>query len=92
MGRTLWSRSDEGCELFGTALDAEDPDELCQQMAAPDQEGLQQAHSPIAPLPPVPVVAARCVNGTLIRPNNAEDEQPSTALSRVKYGLQEVFN
>ena len=74
--------SDEGCELFGTALDAEDPDELCQQMAAPDQEELQQAHSPIAPLPPVPVVAARCVNGTLIRPNNAEDEQPSTALQQ----------
>ena len=50
-----------------------------QVAAAPQPDELQNAHSPIAPLPQVPVMAARCVNGTLLRPSNAEDDQPSTA-------------
>ena len=74
--------SDDGCELFGAAPEAEESDELCPQVAAPQPDELQNAHSPIAPLPQVPVIAARCVNGTLLRPSNAEDDQPSTALQQ----------
>ena len=74
--------SDDGCELFGTALETEDSDELCPQVAVPQQDELQQTHSPIAPLPQVPVIAARCVNGNLLRPSSAEGEQPSTALQQ----------
>ena len=74
--------SDDGCVLFGAAPEAEESDELCPQVAAPQPDELQNAHSPIAPLPQVPVIAARCVNGTLLRPSNAEDDQPSTALQQ----------
>ena len=71
--------SDDGCELFGAAPEAEESDELCQQVAAPQPDELHDAHSPIAPLPQVPVIAARCVNGTILRPSNAEEDHPSTA-------------
>ena len=44
-----------------------------------NQDELHDAHSPVAPLQQAPLVAARCVNGTLIRPSNAEGDHPSTA-------------
>ena len=81
-GEVYGRGSDDGCELFGTAPEAEESDELCPQVAVPQLDELQHAHSPIAPLPQVPVIAARCVNGNLLRPSNAEDEQPSTALQQ----------
>ena len=71
--------SDDGCELFGAAPEGEDSDELCPQVAAPQPDELHDAHPPIAPLPQVPVIAARCVNGTILRPSNAEEDHPSTA-------------
>ena len=81
-GEVYGRGSDDGCELFGTAPEAEESDELCPQVAVPQLDELQNAHSPIAPLPQVPVIAARCVNGNLLRPSNAEEEQPSTALQQ----------
>ena len=81
-GEVYGRGSDDGCELFGTAPEAEESDELCPQVAVPQLDELQNAHSPIAPLPQVPVIAARCVNGNLLRPSNAEEDQPSTALQQ----------
>ena len=81
-GEVYGRGSDDGCELFGTAPEAEESDELCPQVAVPQLDELQNAHSPIAPLPQVPVIAARCVNGNLLRPSNAEEELPSTALQQ----------
>ena len=34
---------------------------------------------PPSPQLQMPLVAARCVNGNLVRPDNAEEEPPSTA-------------
>ena len=49
------------------------------QTAVNQPDELHDAHSPIAPLQQAPLVAARCVNGTILRPRSAEDEHPSTA-------------
>ena len=71
--------SDDGCELFGAVPDGDDSEELCPQAAVLQPDELHDAHSPVAPLQQAPLVAARCVNGTILRPSNAEDDQPSTA-------------
>ena len=62
---------EDGCELFGIAIAPP------AAFNAPDE--LYDAHSPVAPLHPAPLVAARCVNGSILRPSTAEDEHPSTA-------------
>ena len=46
----------------------------CPQQAVHQRDELHDAHSPLAPLHPEPLIAARCVNGTLLRPGNAEEE------------------
>ena len=71
--------SDDGCELFGAVPDGDNSEELCPQAAVLQPDELHDAHSPIAPLPQAPLVAARRVNGTILRPSNAEDDHPSTA-------------
>ena len=68
----------DGCELFGAVPEGDDSDELCPQVAVFQPDELHDAH-PIAPLQQAPLVAARCVNGTILRPSNAEDDHPSTA-------------
>ena len=71
---------DDGCELFGVIPNDGEPEEpICPQQAVHQPEELHDAHSPLAPLHPELLVAARCVNGTLLRPGNAEEEPPSTA-------------
>ena len=71
---------DDGCELFGALPEGEEP-ELPgypqQVLQCPDE--LNDAQCPPTPPHPEPLVAARCVNGTLVRPDNAEAEPPSTA-------------
>ena len=52
---------------------------ICPQQAVHQPDELNDAHSPLAPLQQEPLVAARCVNGTPLRPGNAEEEPPSTA-------------
>ena len=64
---------DDGFELFGAVPNDDGSEDLCLQPAVHQPDELQDAHSPVAPL------AARCVNGTLLRPGNAEEEPPSTA-------------
>ena len=70
---------DDGRELFGAVPDGDDSEELCPQPTVHQQDELHDVHSPIAPLHQEPLVAARCVNGTILRPSNAEEDQPSTA-------------
>ena len=71
---------DDGCELFGVIPNDGEPEEpICPQPAVHQPDELHDARSPLAPLHQEPLVAARCVNGTLLRPGNAEEEQPSTA-------------
>ena len=71
---------DDGCELFGVVPDDGEPEEpIGQQQAVQQPDELNDAHSPFAPLHQEPLAAARCVNGTLLRPGNAEEDQPSTA-------------
>ena len=72
---------DDGRELFGVLPDDGEPEEPIGQLQAVHQpDELNDAHSPFAPLHQEPkLVAARCVNGTLLRPGNAEEDQPSTA-------------
>ena len=71
---------DDGCELFGALPGDGEPEEpICPQQAVHQPDELNDARSPLAPLQPEPLVAARCVNGTLLRPGNAEEEPPSTA-------------
>ena len=66
---------DDGRELFGALPDDGEPEEpIGQPQAVHQPDELNDAHSPFAPL-----AAARCVNGTLLRPGNAEEDQPSTA-------------
>ena len=52
---------------------------MCPQAQVLQPDELHDAHSPVAPLQQAPLVAARCVNGTILRPSNAEDDHPSTA-------------
>ena len=49
------------------------------QAAVPGPDELHDIQSPVAPLHQAPLVAARCVNGTILRPSNVEHDQPSTA-------------
>ena len=63
-----------GCELFGAVPDGDESDDHCPQAAVIQPDELHDAHSPIAPLQQAPLVAARRVNGTLLRPSNAEDD------------------
>ena len=70
---------DDGCELFGAIPNVTELEELCPQPAVHQPDELHDVHSPIAPPHQEPLVAARCVNGTLLRPGNAEEDQPSTA-------------
>ena len=71
--------SEEGCELFGAVPAEEDDEDLSLQAAVNPPDELHDAHSPIAPLHQAPLVAARCVNGSILRPSNTEDDHPSTA-------------
>ena len=70
---------DDGCELFGSVPNDDDAEEPCPQPAVHQPDELHDVRSPVAPLQQAPMVAARCVNGTLLRPGNAEEDQPSTA-------------
>ena len=70
---------DDGCELFGAVPNEGEPEEPCPQLAVYPPDELHDVHSPDAPLHQAPFVAARCVNGTLMRPGSVEDDQPSTA-------------
>ena len=71
---------DDGCELFVLLPgDGEPTEPICPQQAVHEPDELNDAHSPLAPPQQEPLVAARCVNGTLLRPGNAEEEPPSTA-------------
>ena len=71
---------DDGCELFGALPEDEEPEVLPQMqrvVQCPDE--LDDAGFPHHLPPEEPLEAARCVNGTLVRPGNAEEESPSTA-------------
>ena len=71
---------DDGCELFGAPPESEEVDApVCPAHAVQQPDELNDAHSPFAPPQPELLVAARCVNGTLLRPGQAEEESPSTA-------------
>ena len=87
-GEVYGRANDDGCELFGAAPDGDESDELCPQAQVPHPDELHEAHSLIAPLQQAPHVAARCVNGTLIRPSNVEGEHPSTACQQSEVHAQ----
>ena len=71
---------DDGCELFGALPESDEPEVAFYQPQAVQQpDELDDAHFPPNPPCQEPLVAARCVNGTLHRPSNAEEESPSTA-------------
>ena len=78
-GEVYGRASDDGCELFGAVPDGDESDEHCPPAAVIQPDELHDAHSPIAPLQQAPLVAARCVNGTILRPTSADDDYPSTA-------------
>ena len=60
---------DDGCELFGALPESEELDApVCPAHAV----------QPFAPAQPELLVAARCANGTLMRPGQAEEDSPST--------------
>ena len=71
--------NEEGCELFGAVPAGDDDEDVALQAAVNQPDELHDTHSPIAPLQQAPLVAARCVNGTILRPSSTEDEHPSTA-------------
>ena len=79
--------SNDGCELFGAVPDGDDSEELCPQAVVREHDRMHDIYSPIAPLHEAPLVAARCVNGTILRPSNVEEDQPSTACQQ-----SEVFH
>ena len=71
---------DEECELFGGMLigdEQDSPADPLQAVQHPDELG--NAVFPSPPQLQQPLVAARCVNGNLVRPANTEEESPSTA-------------
>ena len=58
----------------------DDPDLPCdpgRAVQCPDE--IANASPPSPSRPQQPLLAARCVNGTLVRPDRAEEESPSTA-------------
>ena len=71
---------DEDCELFGGMLIGDDqdlqPDPL-QAVQQTDESG--NAEIPLFQLSQQPMTAARCINGNLVRPDNTDEEPPSTA-------------
>ena len=71
---------DEDCELFGGVLMGDDQDLPADPLPAV-QHPAELANAGLPPPPELqqPLVAARCVNGNLVRPDNAEEEPPSTA-------------
>ena len=76
----FYSRAgDDGCELFGAVPDDDHSEELCPQPTVHQPDELHNVQFPVAPLHQEPLIAARCVNGTIVRPSNAEEDQPSTA-------------
>ena len=71
---------DDGCELFGALPEGDEPEApIHPQQAVQHPDELGDADFPPTLPPQEPLVAARCVNGTLLRPGNAEEEPPSTA-------------
>ena len=71
---------DDGCELFGAMPEEEEPEGLPQlQQVVQHPDELDDANFPHNPPALEPLVAARCINGTLLRPGNAEEKPPSTA-------------
>ena len=52
---------------------------VCPKQAVQQQDELNDAHSPFAPPQQEPLLAAPCVNGTLVRPVPSDEESPSTA-------------
>ena len=79
---------DEECELFGGVLPGEeqeipaDPFQAVEQQAYADTLGVGPAQ-----LPQQPIAAARCINGNLVRPDNADEEAPSTACRQSPGGV-----
>ena len=57
--------------------DQEVPADPLQVVQQPDELGI--AEIPPFQIPQQPLVAARCVNGNLVRPDHTEEEPPSTA-------------
>ena len=67
-------------ELFGGVLVGDDqgmPFDPFRAVQGPDEIANVSPPSPLRT--PQPLVAARCVNGNLVRPDSAEEESPSTA-------------
>ena len=71
---------DERCELFSGILMGDDQDLSDDPLPAVQHpDGIGNAAVAPLPQPQQPLMAARCVNGSLVRPDNAEEEPPSTA-------------
>ena len=71
---------DDGCELFGGVLTGDDQDlpfDPLRTVQCPDE--IANASPPSPSRPSQPLMAARGVDGNLVRPDNAEEEPPSTA-------------
>ena len=72
---------DDGFELFGNMPEADDldlPGDPARNAAQQDE--LENAEVlPLVHAQQSPTSGARCVNGNLVRPDNAEEETPSTA-------------
>ena len=84
--------ADDGCELFGALPgDEEPPASTPPQQAVQHPDELDDAAFPPPPPRPEPLVAARCVNGTLLRRGDAEEELPRHA-DRARLPPQEEFH
>ena len=72
---------DDGCEVFGNMPVGDDLDLLGDPVQEADQQDeLENAEVlPLVHAQQPPISGARCVNGNLVRPDNAEEEPPSTA-------------
>ena len=72
---------EEECELFGEMPSGDDPDLLGNPLQSAGQQDELENAGVLHPVyvQPQPISGAQCVNGNLVRPDNSEEEPPSTA-------------
>ena len=72
---------EEECELFGEVPPDQDPDLSDNPFDNVEQQDELENAEVLPPLhaQPQPISGARCINGNLVRPDNPEEESPSTA-------------
>ena len=73
-------QGDDGCELFGDLPEGDDLECMGDSVqSAGQRDELENAGVPPLNVQPCLISGARCINGNIVRPGNAEEEPPSTA-------------